>query len=115
MKKQTLFLGAALLCAASFPAQAVTCSSNGFDGGIPDTVTTLTISDDAGNSVDITDFATKTVVKSDPDNSSAAYTYDSFTFGSAAQTAITNAGLSMATGTTIKGSTSDFFAEVVCD
>ena len=68
MMKHNLILSAALVLASVAPASAVVCSSTGFSGGIPSVVSTLTIDDGAGNSVDITDFSTTLVTNSDPDN-----------------------------------------------
>lgn len=113
--KHNLILSAALVLASVAPASAVVCSSTGFSGGIPSVVSTLTIDDGAGNSVDITDFSTTLVTNSDPDNSSAVIVYDEFKFGSTAQAQISAAGLSMTTGTMIKGASGDLTAEVSCD
>ena len=115
MKTVSIITGAALLSLAAVPAHAVTCRSDGFDGGIPSVVTSLTISDDLGTSVVIDDFSTKTIVQSDPDNASASNTYDKFTFGAAAITALTDAEITMGTGITIKGSSGDLVAEVECE
>lgn len=115
MMKHNLILSAALVLASVAPASAVVCSSTGFSGGIPSVVSTLTIDDGAGNSVDITDFSTTLVTNSDPDNSSAVIVYDEFKFGSTAQAQISAAGLSMTTGTMIKGASGDLTAEVTCD
>ena len=41
--------------------------------------------------------------------------YDDFKFGSTAQAQISAAGLSMTTGTIIKGASGDLTAEVTCD
>ena len=113
--KHNLILSAALVLASVAPASAVVCSSTGFSGGIPSVVSTLTIDDGAGNSVDVTDFSTTLVTNSDPDNSSAVIVYDEFKFGSTAQAQISAAGLSMTTGTMIKGASGDLTAEVTCD
>ena len=115
MKTLSIISGAALLSLAAVPAYAVTCSSTGFDGGIPSVVTSITISDDLGTSVTIDDFTTKTIVQSDPDNASASITYDKFTFGAAAVTALEDAEITMETGITISGSSGDLVAEVVCE
>ena len=115
MKTVSIITGAVLLSLAALPAHAVTCRSTGFDGGIPSVVTALTISDDLGTSVVIDDFTTKTIVQSDPDNASAANTYDEFTFGPAAITALTDAEITMGTGILIQGSSGDLVAEVECE
>lgn len=113
MKKA--ILTAALIVGASAPALAVQCSSTGFSGGIPPVVTSVTISDNAGNAVDVTDFDTKAIYMSDPDNTSATIVYDEFTFGATALSAIEAAGLALTTGTKITAEDGDLSAEVVCD
>jgi hypothetical protein len=115
MMKHNLILAAALVFASVAPASAVVCTASGFEGGIPSVVSTLTIDDGAGNTVDITDFSTTLVTNSDPDNSSAVIVYDEFKFGSTAQAQISAAGLSLTTGTIIKGASGDLTAEVTCD
>jgi hypothetical protein len=115
MMKRSLILTAALVMGYAAPASAVVCTSSGFAGGMPPVVSSLNISDGMGNDVDITDFSTKTVEASDPDNSSAVTVIDEFEFGSAAISALSAAGISMTTGTIISGSSSDLQAEAVCD
>ena len=115
MKLQSAFIGATLLVASSLPAQAVVCTSTGFSGGIPSVVGSLTITDGTLNSVTITDFTTKLIQSSDPDNSSAIIVYDEFEFGSSGQAKLSAAGLTMGSGTKISGSSGDFVAEVTCD
>lgn len=115
MKMLSLITGGALFALAATPAYAVECRSTGFDGGIPAVVTTLTITDNLGTSVDIDDFTSKTIVSSDPDNASASNTYDEFTFGASAIAAISDAELTMESGIIIKGSSGDLVAEVECD
>ena len=115
MKMVSLITGGALLALAAAPAYAVECRSTGFDGGIPSVVTTLTITDNLGTTVIIDDFTTKTIVSSDPDNASASNTYDKFTFGASAITALSDAELTMGSGIIIKGSSGDLVAEVECD
>ena len=113
--KRNVILIAAMLMASAAPAQAVVCNPSGFSGGIPPVVTTITISDNQGNSVDITDFTTTVIYNSDPDNSSEVIVYDEFKFGSTASAEITAAGLSMTSGIKISASSGDLTAEVVCD
>lgn len=112
--KKTI-LAAALFVASTATAQAVTCTSSGFAGGIPPVVSEITISDDAGNSVDVTDFDTKAIYMSDPDNASETIVYDEFTFGATALSQIENAGLALTSGTKISAESGDLEAEVVCD
>lgn len=115
MKLHSVLLGATLLVASSLPAQAVVCTSTGFAGGIPAAVGTLSITDGELNTVSITDFTTKLIQSTDPDNSSAVITYDEFEFGALAQSKLSAAGLTMASGTKISGTSGDFVAEVTCD
>ena len=115
MKMVSFITGGALLALAAAPAYAVECRSTGFDGGIPSAVTSLTITDNLGTLVMIDDFTTNTIVSSDPDNASASNTYDKFTFGASAITALSDAELTMGSGIIIKGSSGDLVAEVECD
>jgi hypothetical protein len=115
MMRNNFIFATIMVLASVAPASAVVCTALGFEGGIPNVVSTLTIDDGGGNTVDITDFSTTLITNSDPDNSSAVIVYDEFKFGSTAQAQISAAGLSMTTGTVIKGISGDLTAEVICD
>lgn len=104
---------AAAFAMGTTTAMATECSGNGFSGGMPTGVTSLTVSISDINAVTTSSFTTSTVQQSATDGDGVE-TFNKFVFGADAIQQFTDAGITLGSGVNISGAFGGATIETVC-
>ena len=104
---------AATFALGTTAAMATECSGNGFSGGMPTGVTSLTVSTSDINAVTTSSFTTSTVQQSATDGDGVE-TFNKFVFGADAIQQFTDAGITLGSGVNISGMFGGATIDTVC-
>ena len=116
MKRMNLFPAFALaaICLGNSSAWATQCNTDGFNGGMPTGVTSLTVSTSDINSVTTSSFTTSSVQQSATDGDGVE-TFNKFVFGADAIQQLTDAGITLGSGVKISGVFDGTTIDTVCE
>ena len=116
MKRRNLFPAFALaaICLGNSSAWATQCNTDGFNGGMPTGVTSLTVSTSDINSVTTSSFTTSSVQQSATDGDGVE-TFNKFVFGADAIQQLTDAGITLGSGVKISGVFDGATIDTVCE
>ena len=116
MKRTNLFPAFALaaICLGNSSAWATQCNTDGFNGGMPTGVTSLTVSTSDINSVTTSSFTTSSVQQSATDGDGVE-TFNKFVFGADAIQQLTDAGITLGSGVKISGVFDGTTIDTVCE